>query len=214
VKRTWSEDELHEHWSLSPAEQALLTHKTARGQLGFAVLLKSFQLGTRFPRDPRDIPPVVVDSLAQQLGTTPETLADYAWHGHTGRLHRQHIREWLGFRTPTTDDASRLIAWLRQDLLPAEPNETHAMDVARTWYREQGIEPPANAFLRWLLRSTLRTHEAEFCTQMAAQLPPALCQALDALLEPAAAPPQREESTDSTGEDPLPFNLLRADPGV
>jgi hypothetical protein len=74
VKRTWSEDELQEHWALSPAEQALLTHKTARGQLGFAVLLKYFQLETRFPRDCQDIPPAVVDYLAQQLGTPPETL--------------------------------------------------------------------------------------------------------------------------------------------
>ena len=73
MKRTWSEDELHEHWALSPAEQALLTHKTSRGLLAFAVLLKYFQLETRFPRDRQDIPSVVVDSLAQQLGTTPET---------------------------------------------------------------------------------------------------------------------------------------------
>jgi hypothetical protein len=49
------------------------------------VLLKYFQLETRFPRDRQDIPPVVVDYLAQQLGTTPETLEDYDWHGHTGR---------------------------------------------------------------------------------------------------------------------------------
>jgi uncharacterized protein DUF4158 len=110
VKRTWSEDELHDQWSLAPEEQALLTRKTSRGQLGFVVLLKYFQLETRFPRDRQDIPPVVVDYLAQQLGTTPETLEDYDWHGHTGRLHRQRIREWLGFRTPTTDDASRLVA--------------------------------------------------------------------------------------------------------
>jgi hypothetical protein len=30
------------------------------------------------------------------------------------------------------------------------------VDVAVTWYREQGIELPASAFLRRLLRSTLR----------------------------------------------------------
>jgi hypothetical protein len=87
------------------------------------------------------------------------------------------------------------------------------MDVALTWYREHGIEPPANAFLRRLIRSTLRTHEAEFCVHIAVQLPPALCQALEALLEPAVASQQCEESTDRTGEDPLPFNILRADPG-
>jgi hypothetical protein len=54
VKRTWSEDELRDQWSLSPEEQALLTRKTSRGQLGFVVLLKYFQLETRFPRDRQD----------------------------------------------------------------------------------------------------------------------------------------------------------------
>ena len=67
MKRTWSEDELHEHWSLSPVEQALLTHKTSRGQPGFAVLLKYFQLETCFPRGYQAIPPAGVDSLAQQV---------------------------------------------------------------------------------------------------------------------------------------------------
>ena len=143
MKRTWSEDELQEHWSLSPEEQALLTHKTSRGQLGFAVLLKYFQLETRFPRDCQDIPPAVVAYLAQQLGTPPETLETYDWSGHTGRHQRHVIREWLGFRTPTADDAARLVAWLRQDILSADPTESHVMDVALTWYREQGIEPPA-----------------------------------------------------------------------
>jgi TnpA family transposase len=213
VKRIWSEDELHEHWSLSTEEQALLTRKTSRGQLGFALLLKAFALETRFPRDRDDFPPAVIEYLALQLGTPPETLDTYDWHGHTGRTHRQAIREWLGFRTPTADDAVQLVAWLRQDILPTDPTEAHVVDVALTWYCEQGIEPPASAFLRRLLRSTLRTHETEFCAQFAAQLPPTLPQALDVLLEPAVPPQQAETSIESPGEDPIPFNSLRADPG-
>jgi hypothetical protein len=213
VKRIWSEDELHEHWSLSTEEQALLTRKTSRGQLGFALLLKAFALETRFPRDRAELPPAVIEYLALQLGTSPDTLNTYDWHGHTGRNHRQAIREWLGFRTPTADDAAQLVAWLRQDILPADPTEAHVVDVALTWYREQGIEPPANAFLRRLLRSTLRMHETECCAQFAAQLPPTLPQALDVLLEPAVPPQQGEASMESPGEDPIPFNRLRADPG-
>jgi Domain of unknown function (DUF4158) len=179
VKRIWSEDELHEHWSLSPEEQALLTRKTSRGQLGFALLLKTFALETRFPRDRDDLPPAVIESLALQLRTPPETLDTYDWHGHTGCNHRQAMRDWLGFRTPTADDAAQLVAWLRPDILPTAPTEAPVVDVALTWYREQGMEPPASAFLRRLLRSTLRTHETEFCTQCAAQLPPTLPLALD-----------------------------------
>jgi len=70
VKRIWSEDELHEHWSLSTEEQALLARKTSRGQLGFALLLKAFALETRFLRDRADLPPAVIEYLALQLGPT------------------------------------------------------------------------------------------------------------------------------------------------
>jgi hypothetical protein len=60
VKRIWSEDELHEHWSLSREEQALLARKTSRGQLGFALLLKAFELETRFPVTSMIFPPLLL----------------------------------------------------------------------------------------------------------------------------------------------------------
>ena len=107
MKRIWSEDELHEHWSLSPEEQAFLARTTSRGQLGVALLLKSFTLETRFPRDFQELPPAVIEYLALQLETPPETLETYEWPGRTGRTHRQAMREWLGFRTPTAEDAAR-----------------------------------------------------------------------------------------------------------
>ena len=104
MKRIWSEDELHEHWSLSTEEQALLTRKTSRGQLGFALLLKAFVLETRFPRGRHDLPPAVVEYLALQLGLSPETLHTYDWHGHTGRITvKLFVNGWASARRqPTT----------------------------------------------------------------------------------------------------------------
>jgi hypothetical protein len=43
MKRDWSADELAEHWTLLPSEQALLSNKSGATRLGFAVLLKFFQ---------------------------------------------------------------------------------------------------------------------------------------------------------------------------
>ena len=44
MKRHWGIDELVEHWTLLPRETELLTNKTGATRLGFAVLLKFFQL--------------------------------------------------------------------------------------------------------------------------------------------------------------------------
>ena len=49
MKQHWGTDELVEHWTLLPRETELLTNKTGATRLGFAVLLKFFQLEAYFP---------------------------------------------------------------------------------------------------------------------------------------------------------------------
>ena len=44
MKRRWDDVELNEYWSLSHDEFELLTNRTERGRLGFAVLLKFFEV--------------------------------------------------------------------------------------------------------------------------------------------------------------------------
>mgnify|MGYP007083596016 CR=1 FL=1 len=44
MKRCWNEHELIEHWTIHPVERELLAPRIDRGCLGFAVLVKFFQL--------------------------------------------------------------------------------------------------------------------------------------------------------------------------
>ena len=67
MKRHWDEQELAEHWSLGPGEWEMLTNRTDRSRLGFAVLLKFFQIEGRFPRDRGEVPAAASDYLADQL---------------------------------------------------------------------------------------------------------------------------------------------------
>ena len=62
MKRHWEIDELVEHWTLLPRETELLTNKTGATRLGFAVLLKFFQLEAYFPQQASDVPTVAVES--------------------------------------------------------------------------------------------------------------------------------------------------------
>jgi hypothetical protein len=55
MKRHWGTDELVEHWTLLPRETELLTNKTGATRLGFAVLLKFFQLEAYFPQQASDV---------------------------------------------------------------------------------------------------------------------------------------------------------------
>ncbi len=48
MKRTWDIEELIEHFTLVPPELELLGNKTGATRLGFALLLKCFQLVCSF----------------------------------------------------------------------------------------------------------------------------------------------------------------------
>jgi hypothetical protein len=67
MKRQWQTEELVEQFTLLPDEMALLDNKVGVNQLGFAVLLKFFQLEARFPRSRQEVPKQVVSYIARQL---------------------------------------------------------------------------------------------------------------------------------------------------
>jgi hypothetical protein len=49
MKREFSQEELAEGWTLAPNELLLMMNKSGPGRLGFAALLKFFQVEARFP---------------------------------------------------------------------------------------------------------------------------------------------------------------------
>jgi hypothetical protein len=56
-------------------------------------------------------------------------------------LQRRAVRAWLGCRRATEADAPDLPAWLRQEMLPQDPDGVHVQDYAMAWYRERRIGP-------------------------------------------------------------------------
>lgn len=67
MKRQWSTEELIECFTLLPHEQAILPSDTANAnihnRLGFALMLKFFQLEARFPKHLGEISSTVVDFI-------------------------------------------------------------------------------------------------------------------------------------------------------
>lgn len=67
MKQHWLPYELKELWSLSPEEQVLLAGRSASNRLGFAILLKFFQITGQFPKGRMDVPRQAVAHLANEL---------------------------------------------------------------------------------------------------------------------------------------------------
>ncbi len=67
MRREWEPEALIESWTLVEDDWNLVANKSGPTRLGFAVLLKFFDLEGRFPRHAGEVPRAAVAYLATQL---------------------------------------------------------------------------------------------------------------------------------------------------
>lgn len=213
MRHDWDGDDLAEHWTLSSAEEGLLTHKVGPTRLGFAVLLKFHQHEGRFPRQPHEVPAAVVEHLARQVGVASTEWSRYRWRGRTIEGHRARIRARLGFREATVADGETLAAWLREQV-PAQDHRPDLLtDAALDWCRSRRIEPPTPERIERLVRSALHAHEQRFCATVGRRLAPQIRDRLDGLLLPVPAGPRTPMPDPGADPGRAVLRHLQADPG-
>ena len=107
-------------------------------RLGFAVMLKFYEIEGRFPAYPQEVPPAAVSYLGSLVKVDPALFAKYSWTGRSIKYHRSQIRKLYGARPPTEDDEDRWAHWLAAEWCPAETNrdrlaaaQVHAADRLR-----------------------------------------------------------------------------------
>lgn len=187
MKREWTEYELATQWLLFPQERQLLGNKTGATRLGFALLLKFFQLEGRFPASALELPRAAVSFVASQIEIPAEAWNDYPWDGATIKRHRAEIREWCGFREVTLADMEAFKRWLVDEVISQEHRDDRLRDALLEHCRTLRIEPPAADHAQRLIQSALHEHETLFCTSIFERLDPVMRDRLDGLLEPHQA---------------------------
>jgi Domain of unknown function (DUF4158) len=66
MRREWPPDELIESWTLVGQDWSLVGNKTGTTRLGFALLLKFFEVEARFPRAAEELPDAAAGYVADQ----------------------------------------------------------------------------------------------------------------------------------------------------
>jgi hypothetical protein len=102
--------------------------------------------------------------------------------------------------------------WLCEDSVPWDHDARHLQDAVHEWYRGRHIEPPTAGRIERLVRSTVRTHEAEICAGTAAKLLPRIRQAMDALID-ASIPSDDQNADEGSDGRNTTFSVLKPDPG-
>jgi hypothetical protein len=168
VDREREPDQLIERWTLLEADHALLANKTGPTRLGFAVLLKFFEIEGRFPDGSAEVPRVASAYVARQLGIDPSAIAGYGWSGRTIEYHRAQIRRALGFRQTTEADEARLAQWLAAEVCPVELDRHRLVEGLVTRCRAERLEPPAPGQLdrcrRCISPDTVQMDSAAACS--------------------------------------------------
>ncbi|NDI36290.1 Tn3 family transposase [Chengkuizengella sediminis] len=186
MKRNWSKKELEEHFTLLPSEDHLvLSKKTSANRLGFAVLLKYFQLEAQFPNKKQDVPKVVVQHLADQINSSVEDFFDkYSWGGKERSYtdHRKAIRNFFSFRELTAHDNALFSKSLEEEVQfthDIEYLKNQAYSLFRTWK----VEPPSVGSLKRMIESAIDKFEKNLYQITYQKLSSKTCSRLDALLE-------------------------------
>ena len=201
-------------WTLTAADQALVSAKKSANRLGFALLLLFYRARGQFPKKPAEIEAGSVARVARQLGVEPNDHDGYDRTSRTWKRHRAEIRALAGFREATVADGELLQEWLRDQVaaIGAAPDQLAAL--LETRCRELSIEPPSADRIDRIVRAAIHAHDERFHAAILDRLGPATRDQLESLLHPALdEEPGNPASDQTTGTAPALLLRLHGDPG-
>lgn len=102
MRQEWSPEDVVACWTLVDGDWELVANKSGPTRLGFGLMLKFFEIETRFPEFVEEFPPPAVEYVAGLVKVPAAELAEYDLAG--AKRHRRQIREALGFRPATLAD--------------------------------------------------------------------------------------------------------------
>jgi Domain of unknown function (DUF4158) len=143
VQAEWEPDELIGAWTLTGGDWDLIANKAGVTRLGFAVMLKFYEIEGRFPAYPEEVPPAAVRYLGSLVKVDPALFAKYSWAGRSVKYHRSQIRKVYGTRPPTEDDEDRWAQWLAEEICPTETNRDRLAAALRRRCLSEKVEPPS-----------------------------------------------------------------------
>lgn len=206
MKRKWENHELAEHWTIERVDHQLIRQKRGVNRLGFALLLKFFQLKGRFPEKKNEIPRVVRAFVAEQLSVAESDYEQYDWEGRGIKRHRAEIRKLHGFHRMRTSEFGSLRQWLIDKMVPQAVDARRLKALLYEELRARKIEPPTDGRIERLINSAHRQFESQLCDSAVEQLPATCRQALDKLTGP-------QSDSWILDADEIPLNQLKQEAG-
>jgi TnpA family transposase len=169
MKQNWSEEELNEEWHISSQELILIKKKSNKNHLIFAVKLKFFEKYGYIPKSAKDIPIIVINHIASQIGVGTEFL-EHNSNRRTSREHNNTIRKYFEFSVMGKKEIQNLKKWLWEFQFPFKDSHSQLITATYKYLYDLRLEPPSNKQMEKLLKSWSYKFESEFFDKVAKEL--------------------------------------------
>ncbi len=181
MRHDWEPEDLVAAWTLVGDDWRLLGNKTGATRLGFALLLKFFELEGGFPEGAGELPAAVVEYVARQVHVDAARFNGYDWSGRSIKYHRAQIRKEHGFREATRGDEAKLTRWLAEEVAPLEVSDERLTAALLGRCRAERIEPPGR--VERIVAGARAVAAEAFCARTVAGLSDQVAARLEALVD-------------------------------
>ncbi|MGF0168393.1 DUF4158 domain-containing protein [Streptomyces albidoflavus] len=214
MRQDWEPEDLIEVWTLLEDDMKRVRNKSGATRLGFALLLKFFEVEARFPESAKEVPTAAVEYVAQQVKVPAQAWAGYDWQSKAIQRHRGEIRAAYGFRANTEEDQDRLAAWLATELCPVELSRDRLAAAVVARCRNDHIEPSAPGQVRRLVGKAVKDFEKRFCRSTMDRLSHTTRSRLEDLIAGDGAEHGADGDGAVAGGGRSHFTELKTDPGA
>jgi TnpA family transposase len=158
---------------------------SAANRLGFALRLLLLSFPGFQMQELSELPPSVVNYVAEQINVHPEDIDSYGERDATQTAHRQAVENCLGFRHPTSDDFERFDNWLLERALEHDRPMGLWQLVCERFLAEKLVRPGLSQIER-MVASARNAAEEEIFRRLESIIDDVLAEGLGALLQSAA----------------------------
>jgi hypothetical protein len=182
-KRSYTHEELVEHFLVTPADLQLVW--TCRGETnlcGMALLLRALTYLGYVPDSLDGVPHDVRSFIAGQLGLLWDFSEAYRWDSRTRGQHLFDIRQHTGWRFPTGQDKDDLERWLRREAAYEVQDAERLMEYACQRLRHVRVELPVERELQRIVEAALNGFFQDIYRHIAEAVPADVRTRIDDLL--------------------------------
>ncbi|WP_242266506.1 MULTISPECIES: DUF4158 domain-containing protein [unclassified Bacillus cereus group] len=213
MKQHWNLDQEITSFILSSEELKLVNARYKLTRIGFAALLKYFQLFHQFPTKKSQIPSDMLHFLSKQLNLSLNSYHTYILDSKTARQHKQEILDFFGFKEEQDKDREFIRTWLYNRIYEYNLDANLLRKQLYIKYRTEKIVAPPEWQINQLIQQLIFQREQDFYQETYNKLSDSTLKKIDDLLDYWGYLESQESGSNEGETSEITFRKLTMGPG-